>query len=99
MVGFPLFLITAFTLRGILSINFTNILLLILFHSCLTTCINSFLFFGLGLCDLTFLSNSDHKFSIGLRSGLYAGQGRILMKFSSFHSFTILAVWQGALSS
>ena len=32
MVGFPLFLITAFTLHGILSINFTSILLLILFE-------------------------------------------------------------------
>jgi len=91
-VGFPLFSITAFTLRGILSTKLISVLLLILFHSCFTTSINSFLFFGLGLCDLTFLSNSDHKFSIGLRSGLCAGQGRISIEFSSFHSLTILAV-------
>ena len=40
-----------------------------------------------------------HKFSIGFRSGFCAGQGRLVMSFSLFQSFTIRAVWIGALFS
>jgi len=42
---------------------------------------------------------SPHKFSIGFRSGDCGGHCRHLTPFSSFQSFTILALWQGAPSS
>ena len=40
-----------------------------------------------------------HRFSIGLRSGLWACQGNDSTPFSSFQMVTVLARWTGALSS
>ena len=46
----------------------------------------------------SFLSISAHMFSIGLRSGLFAGQVRSSMSSSSNHELTRLAVWHVAPS-
>ena len=40
-----------------------------------------------------------HKFSIGLRSGLCAGQSNLVVAFLLIHDDTTLARWTGALSS
>ena len=94
-----MFSITAATLCGILSIRFCIVWLSIFSQSSWSICQSSSLFFGKGLCVWIFLSNMPHRFSIGFRSGFCAGQGRLVMSFSLFQSFTIRAVWIGALSS
>lgn len=43
--------------------------------------------------------NFHHRFSIGLRSGLFAGHDIDLMCLSSRNFFTVFALWQDALSS
>ena len=49
---------------------------------------------------LILLSSSDHKCSIGFKSGDWLGQsGKILILFIKIHFLTSLAVWTGALSS
>jgi hypothetical protein len=60
-------------------------------HSFLITVNSSRLFLGLGLCALTLLSNSSHKFSIGFKSGLWAGHERLLIELFAFQIFVEFA--------
>ena len=71
----------------------------ILFHSCTNACSSSRRFCTGGSLSLTFRPSWSQRCSIGLRSGLLAGHGRVFTALLFKKSTTIRARWSLALSS
>ena len=93
-MGYPLLLITALILLGILLTNLVSWSSSILYHSSSNAVKKLFLFVNVEsyflILFLILFSKIFHKFSIGLRSGLWAGQGRISIKLSSSQDLVLM---------
>ena len=88
---------TALHLLGMLSTNFSKSELVITWNQeCMIASMSSFRFPG--LFAATWRLSLAHKFSMGLRSGLFPGQFITLMLLLVNQSTHFLAVWQGAPS-
>ena len=95
-VAFPLRLITHAMRTGIEVTSFSTVSGGIFPHSSLRTDRNCSTV--LGRRWRTFLLRILHKFSIGFKSGLEAGQGSTWRRFVLSHSVVFRAVWGRALS-
>ena len=85
LVGQPLLVITASILRGILSIKLIIWFIEILLHSSCKAVSNSVMFFITCGRFLILLPSSDHKCSIGFKSGDWLGQsGKTLILDAQF---------------
>jgi len=90
--------ITLFILFGILSTNFSMVSFGIRFHSSSTRFQRSSRLDGIDWYCPSRLFTIDHRFSIGLRSGLWAGHSISIKSWFCNHSPTILAVCFGSPS-
>ncbi|XP_058230352.1 uncharacterized protein LOC131343021 isoform X2 [Hemibagrus wyckioides] len=94
----PFAAITASTLLGRLSTRFRSVFMGIFDHSSRSTFVRSHTDFGREGLALSLRSNSSQRCSIGLRSGLCAGQSSSSTPDSVIHVFMDLALCTGAQS-
>ena len=97
-MGHPLFSITILHLRGSESTSFVNSSgEITLNQAAITYLISSLFVLGLFLEIMQLILY--HKFSIGFKSGGWAGHSILSTWWDSYHFWTFLARWHGALSS
>ncbi len=96
LVGAPFALITASIQRGMEVISLWHYWGGMEAQVSLTVAFSSFAFFG--LLFLIFLLTILHIFSMGFRSGEFAGQSSTQTPCSFNHLLVLLAVWAGAKS-
>ncbi len=96
LVGAPIAWITASIRRGMEVISLWHCWGGMEAHVSLTVAFSSSTFFG--LLFLIFLLTIPHRFSMGFRSGEFAGQSRTPTPWSFNQLLVLLAVWAGAKS-
>ncbi len=96
LVGAPFALITASVRRGMEVISFVALLRCMEAQVSLTVAFSSSAL--LGLVSLIFLLTIPHRFSMGFRSGEFAGQSSTVTPWSLYQLLVPLAVWAGAKS-
>ncbi len=96
LVGAPFALITASIRRGMKVISLWHCWGVMEAQVSLTVAFSSSAFFG--LLFLIFLLTIPHRFSMGFRSGEFAGQSSTPTPWSFNQLLVLLAVWAGAKS-
>ncbi len=96
LVGAPFALVTASIRRGMEVIILWHCWGGMEAHVSLTVAFSSSAFFG--LLFLIFLLTIPHRFSMGFRSGEFAGQSSTSTPWSFNHLLVLLAVWASATS-